>query len=262
MRSPSNYYRNVQCTLAILALVFDNSLRVCVLRIKAFAGYSKYMSSKVLIADDHPLFRDALSSIVRSAIGAAHGDTNCQVFEATDYQETVKALNEDDFSIVFLDLNMPDSNGLSDLALLKKTHPQTPIVVVSAHDEPEVIRACLQHNASGYIIKSSSPESIKEAIQKVMAGDTYVPAGVSLDRNNDVPDLAQKLDSLTPSQLRVFIEMGKGKLNKQIAYDLDITEATVKAHITTVFKKLSINNRTQAVLLAQEHQARNPEFPQ
>lgn len=212
------------------------------------------MNSKVLIADDHPLFRDALRNIVSSAIA------DCEINEATNYRETQEALESEAYSIVFLDLNMPDSSGLSDLALLKKTHPQIPIVVVSAHDEVDIIRACLSHNASGYIIKSTDPENIKKAIQQIMEGNTYIPDGVSLE-GNDEPNLAQRLGTLTPSQLKIFIEMGKGKLNKQIAYDLKITEATVKAHITTVFKKLEINNRTQAVLLAQEHQARNPELP-
>ncbi len=221
---------------------------------KPLDGYSKCMNTKVLIADDHPLFRDALRTIVKSAL------IDCEIDEATNYKETHCALEEGQYSIVFLDLNMPDSSGLSDLALLKKTNPQTPIVVVSAHHEAEIIRACLNHNASGYIIKSSAPEHIKEAIQQIMQGNTYVPPDVSLDHSGE-PNLAQKLDALTPSQLKIFIEMGKGKLNKQIAYDLKISEATVKAHITTVFKKLGINNRTQAVLLAQEHQAKNPVLP-
>jgi len=212
------------------------------------------MKSKVLIADDHPLFRDALSTIVSAAI------EGCEIKEAVDYRETTNALEKDSFSMVFLDLNMPDSQGFSDLALLKKNHPHVPIVVVSAHDEENVIRACLNHNASGYIIKSSSPESIKLAIQQIMAGETFVPNGVSLETSRDEPNLAEQISRLTPSQLKVFIEMGKGQLNKQIAYDLKITEATVKAHITTVFRKLGITNRTQAVLLAQEHQAKNPKY--
>ena len=179
---------------------------------------------------------------------------NCEISEATNFKETASALSKETFQMVFLDLNMPDSNGLSELALLKKNYPLVPIVVVSAQEEKQVISACLSHNASGYIIKSSTPESIKEAILKVISGETYIPRGYSLNSDDGELSLAQKLERLTPSQLKVFIEMGQGKLNKQIAFDLNITEATVKAHITTVFKKLGINNRTQAVLLAQEHQ--------
>ena len=211
------------------------------------------MTKNILIADDHPLFRAALSSIVKSVI------PDCAIHEATDYGETKSALGAQKFTMLFLDLNMPDSNGLTDLALLKKTYPQIPIVVVSAHEEAKIINECLDHNASGYIIKSSPPEEIKSAISEVVSGNTYIPEAAS-QGDSDSPSTASLLSTLTPSQLKVFVEMGKGKLNKQIAYDLGITEATVKAHITTVFKKLGINNRTQAVLLAQEQQAKSPEL--
>ena len=199
------------------------------------------MSKRVLIADDHPLFREALGTIVRMAI------PDCSIVEATDYSEAKTALDENQFYLAFVDLNMPDSNGLSDLALIKKMHPQIPMVVVSAHEDPDVIRACINHNASGYIIKSSDPECIRGAIKQIMQGNTYVPPGVDLSapESKNRQEVSRLIGTLTPSQLKVFIEMGKGKLNKQIAYDLEITEATVKAHITTVFKKLHINNRTQ-----------------
>jgi len=214
--------------------------------------YSTRMSKIVLIADDHPLFREALASIVSMAI------PNSEIHEAIDYSETREALASQDYNLVFVDLNMPDSNGLSDLALLKKMYPQIPMIVVSAHEEVEIIRTCINHNASGYIIKSSDPEDIQNAILDILDGKTYIPNSIEMvdTRTREQDSVTDRLNLLTPSQLKVFIEMGKGKLNKQIAYDLNITEATVKAHITIVFKKLSINNRTQAVLLAQQHQAK------
>lgn len=214
------------------------------------------MKESILIADDHPLFREALTYIVNSVL------PNSKISEATNYAETKAAMQENSFKLTFLDLNMPDSNGLTDLALLKKLYPTSPVIIVSAHEEAEIIRTCLDYNASGYIIKSSSPDEIKQAINTVLAGDTYVPKGIDLsaESTNSNQLAADKISSLTPSQLKVLIEMGKGKLNKQIAYDLEITEATVKAHITTVFKKLKINNRTQAVLFAKEHQASIPEL--
>jgi len=214
------------------------------------------MTNAVLIADDHPLFREALTYIVSSVLPDA------EIAYATNYSETAAAMAANSFKLAFLDLNMPDSNGLTDLALLKKTHPTTPLVVVSAHEEVEIVRTCLSYNASGYIIKSSSPEEIKAAIQTILAGETYVPKEIDLNQESSDSNrlAAEQISSLTPSQLRVLIEIGKGKLNKQIAYDLDITEATVKAHITTVFKKLKINNRTQAVLFTKEHKANNPEL--
>ena len=214
------------------------------------------MSNPILIADDHPLFREALTFIATSVM------PGIEVTYATNYAETKQALEENNFKLVFLDLNMPDSNGLTDLALLKKVHPTTPMVVVSAHEDPNVIRTCLGYNASGYIIKSSEPELIKQAINIILSGDIYAPENIDLTHKaSDAQSVAaDQISSLTPSQLKVLIEIGKGKLNKQIAYDLDVTEATVKAHITTVFKKLKINNRTQAVLFAKEHQAKNPEL--
>ena len=214
------------------------------------------MSNAILIADDHPLFREALTFIATSVM------PGISVTYATNYAETKQALDEHNFKLVFLDLNMPDSNGLTDLALLKKVHPTTPMVVVSAHEDPNVIRTCLGYNASGYIIKSSEPELIKQAINTILSGDIYAPEHIDLNlKSSDAQSVAaDQIKSLTPSQLKVLIEIGKGKLNKQIAYDLDVTEATVKAHITTVFKKLKINIRTQAVLFAKEHQTKNPEL--
>lgn len=213
------------------------------------------MTISILIADDHPLFREALGYMVKSVMPSS------EVTEAINYQETKKLLSGGEFDYVFLDLSMPDSNGLTDLALLKKLYPHIPIIVVSAHEEPNIVRTCLEFNASGYIVKSSDPVEMKLAINKILAGETYKPDWIDLD-NKESDQLnsiaADQVEDLTPSQLKILIEIGKGKLNKQIAYDLEITEATVKAHITSVFKKLEINNRTQAVLFIKEHQLRNP----
>jgi len=213
------------------------------------------MTKAILIADDHPLFREALTYIVSPMV------PNCVIHEATNYAETQSLLKEQDFTLVFVDLNMPDSNGLTDLALLKKMYPKTPVIVVSGHEEAGIIRNCLDYNASGYIIKSSSPKDIKAAINTVLAGNIYVPPCITLEDGSDTgtsSTAADQINSLTPSQLKVLVEIGKGKLNKQIAYDLEISEATVKAHITAIFKKLEINNRTQAVLFTSEHQVRIP----
>ncbi|RBP51319.1 response regulator transcription factor [Arenicella xantha] len=216
--------------------------------------YSVHMTLTVLIADDHPLFREALAGIVLMELPGA------DIQHAEDYAEARAALAANSIDLAFVDLNMPNSHGLTDLALLAKMHPNVPIIVVSAHEESDVIRACIQHKASGYIIKSASPSEIKQAITSVLNGDIHVPLDIDLSQTQEDQhsDAANRISSLTPSQLKVLIEVGKGKLNKQIAYDLSISEATVKAHITSVFKKLGINNRTQAVLFAQQHQAKNP----
>jgi DNA-binding NarL/FixJ family response regulator len=213
------------------------------------------MENSILIADDHPLFREALKYILNSVLPSATTQ------ETTNYVETKAVLAKQKFDLVFLDLNMPDSNELTDLALLKKLYPHVPIVVVSAHEAPDIIRTCLAYNASGYIVKSSSPTEIKLAIQNILAGETYRPSWIDLqyyEAQEQTSIAADQVGTLTPSQLKILIEIGKGKLNKQIAYDLNISEATVKAHITSIFKKLSINNRTQAVLFIKEHQLENP----
>ena len=212
------------------------------------------MIKSILVADDHPLFREALRYILNSVIST--GD----IREATNYAEIKELLSKEKFDLVFLDLNMPDSNGLSDLALLKKTHPHIPFIVVSAYEDADVVRTCLDYNASGYIVKSSDPTEIKSAIQKILDGETYRPEWIDLqneEAQRQSSIASNQVKTLTPSQLNILIEMGKGKLNKQIAYDLEISEATVKAHITNIFKKLSINNRTQAVLFIKEHQLTN-----
>lgn len=206
------------------------------------------MSQLILLADDHPLFREALSYIVRPVV------SECSIVEASNYNEALTLVKKQRFKLIFVDLNMPNANGLASLAMLKKLVHETPVVVVSGHEEPEIIRKCIASNASGYIVKSASPLEIKQAIKTVLAGNTYVPPNINIDYTDKEDSVAAKIDSLTPSQLRVLIEMGKGKLNKQIGYDLKISEATVKAHITTIFKKLHINNRTQAVLFTAKHQ--------
>ena len=211
--------------------------------------YSYNMDQVILIADDHPLFREALTLIVGSAC------PGCSIRQATNYAETKTELAEHHFKIAFLDLNMPGSNGLTDLAMFKKNYPQVPIVVVSAHEEPDIVRTCLNYNASGYIVKSSSPNEIKGAIKTVLEGDIYAPPGIDLnDYEGDHSDseTAEKISSLTPSQLKVLIEIGKGKLNKQIAYELNVSEATIKAHMTAIFRKLGVKNRTQAVIMLTE----------
>lgn len=150
---------------------------------------------------------------------------------------------------------MPDSNGLLNLAFIKKQYPTIPFVIVSANEDHRIIRTCLEYKASGYITKSSDPSDIKDAIKTVLSGDIFIPKNINsneLSVDNDSSDFEEKINLLTPSQLRILIEIAEGKLNKQIAYDLNVKESTVKAHITSIFKKLGINNRTQAVLLLQK----------
>jgi DNA-binding NarL/FixJ family response regulator len=204
---------------------------------------------RLLIADDHPLFRAAL----RQAAGEqlAH----CQVLEASNLQDALDALASDpDIDLVLLDLHMPGSQGLSGLAALRGQHPAVAVLVVSAHDEPQVVRRVLDHGAAGFIPKSAHPAEISQAIRSVLDCGNWLPPALArsvaaLPSNPADADLAARLARLTEQQYRVLALLAEGLLNKQIADRLGIQERTVKAHATAIFEKLGVRNRTQAGVL-------------
>ncbi|MGN6227053.1 MAG: response regulator [Dyella sp.] len=201
---------------------------------------------RLLIADDHPLFRAAL----RQAAAASVED--CTVLEAADLHTALERLRVDaDIDLVLLDLHMPGSQGLSGLAALRGQHPGVAVLVVSAHDEPRVIRRVLDHGAAGFIPKSASPAEIGEAIRAVLDCRRWLPPAVdaavaALPADPADTDLAGRLARLTEQQYRVLALLADGLLNKQIADRLAIQERTVKAHVTAIFEKLGVRNRTQA----------------
>jgi DNA-binding NarL/FixJ family response regulator len=201
---------------------------------------------KFVIADDHPLFRGAL----KQALAGFSEDT--AILEAGDF-DSAKALiiGNDDVDLVLLDLSMPGASGLSGLVSLRGVHPAVPMVVVSAHDDPETIRRALELGASGFISKSASMEEIRGGIETVLAGGISAPVGIDLgvERDPEISDLIKRLQSLTPQQTRVLSMLAEGLLNKQIAYELDVSEATIKAHVSAVLQKLGVDSRTQAVIL-------------
>lgn len=203
------------------------------------AGY------KFVIADDHPLFRGALKQALTGLSDVA------TVHEAGDF-ETAKTLlgSNEDIDLVLLDLTMPGASGLSGLVSLRGVHAEVPMVIVSAHDDPETIRRALELGASGFISKSESIDAIRAAVETVLAGGVAAPAGVDLgvERDPDVSDLIKRLQSLTPQQTRVLGMLAEGLLNKQIAYELGVSEATIKAHVSAVLQKLDVDSRTQAVI--------------
>ena len=201
---------------------------------------------KFVIADDHPLFRGAL----KQALSAMADDI--EIFEAGDF-DNAKAVvaGNDDLDLVLLDLSMPGASGLSGLIALRGIHSAVPMVVVSAHDDPVTIRRALELGASGFISKSASIDEIRGAVQTVLAGGIASPGNVELDveRDPEMSDLIRKLLSLTPQQTRVLGMLAGGLLNKQIAYELDVSEATIKAHVSAILQKLGVDNRTQAVIM-------------
>jgi len=197
------------------------------------------MTARIIIADDHPLFRSALAH----AVGKVWPEA--AVIEASSAAEARAALADAAAEALLLDLHMADSSGLSALMDLRQDYPALPIVIVSASEEPRVAAAAAQLGAAGFIPKSASLEAIREGLAAVQGGDGWFPAG---EAGTD-DDLA-RIASLTPAQRRILGAIRQGLLNKQIAYELAISEATVKAHITAILRKLGVNSRTQAVLLA------------
>ncbi|PWK64090.1 response regulator transcription factor [Aminobacter sp. AP02] len=201
---------------------------------------------KFVIADDHPLFRGALKQAI-----AGLADVS-SVLEAGDF-ESVKAIvgAHEDIDIVLLDLSMPGASGLSGLISLRGIHATVPVVIVSAHDDPETIRRALELGASGFISKSASMDDIRAAIEAVLSGEISAPGDIDLgvERDPEISDLIKRLQSLTPQQTRVLGMLAEGLLNKQIAYELGVSEATIKAHVSAILQKLGVDSRTQAVIL-------------
>lgn len=198
-----------------------------------------------VIADDHPLFRGALKEAIASI-----GDAPC-VLEAGDFASAkATLLGEDDIDLLLLDLTMPGSSGLSGLVSLHGIQPSLPIVVISAHDDPVTIRRALELGASGFISKSASMEDIRNAVRTVLDGGIAAPAAIDLgeERDPEISNLIRRLQTLTPQQTRVLSMLGEGLLNKQIAYELGVSEATVKAHVSAILQKLGVDSRTQAVI--------------
>jgi len=201
---------------------------------------------KFVIADDHPLFRGAMKQALSGVCDVT------TILEAGDFESTkaLVAANED-IDLLLLDLSMPGTSGLSGLISLRGIHAALPMVVVSAHDDPETIRRALELGASGFISKSASMEEIREAVRIVLSGGITAPAGIDLgvERDQEISDLIKRLQSLTPQQARVLGMLAEGLLNKQIAYELSVSEATIKAHVSAVLQKLGVDSRTQAVIL-------------
>jgi DNA-binding NarL/FixJ family response regulator len=201
----------------------------------------------ILIADDHPLFREALRGVVARMLPGA--DIR-EVEDADALFALVEAVPDAD--LLLLDLNMPGAHGFSSLVHLRAAHPQLPVVMVSAREEPATMRRALDHGAMGFIPKSADAATLGAAIDTVLQGERWAPAAAltAPPADDAEHDAARRIRDLTPQQLRVLQMLGAGLLNKQIAFELGVSEATVKAHMTAVLRKLGASNRTQAVLIA------------
>ena len=200
---------------------------------------------KIIIADDHPLFRQALLGTLKLKL------TQTQWLEAQTIAELEQHLRDNsDSDLLLLDLHIPGAHGFNTLIHVRNHFPQIPVVVVSAHEDHETIHKSMGYGASGFIPKSTPVEDIYNAIQQVLLGNIWTPAAYNesapMQDNNDI---AERVASLTQQQYRILMMFAQGMLNKQIAYDLHVSEATIKAHATAIFRKLDVRNRTQAVIV-------------
>jgi DNA-binding NarL/FixJ family response regulator len=209
-------------------------------------------SYRFVIADDHPLFRGALREAVTDVFAGS------EIAEAGSFDEAVRLLDSDgDVDLVLLDLAMPGVRGFSGLMYLRAQYPSVPVVVVSANDDPAVIRRCMDFGASGFIPKTLGAEPMRAAIGAVLRGGVWTPPDIHLEGGSDptTAEMVQRLATLTPQQVRVLMMLSEGLLNKQIAYELSVSEATVKAHVSAILQKLGVESRTQAVIAAAKIEA-------
>jgi DNA-binding NarL/FixJ family response regulator len=204
--------------------------------------------TRILIVDDHPLFREALESAVRLE------RPNCEIFEATSIDDAMNALaREKSFDLGLFDLFLPGTTGLSGLVRVRAAYPHLPIMVVSAHEDPRVVRDLLALGAAGFVSKATSKSELAHAISEVLNGSIYLPERFR-DLEQPQPseiqreDMLRRLQDLTPQQLRVLDMIRAGLQNKQIAYELGVAETTVKAHVSEILRKLNVYSRTKAAI--------------
>ncbi|WP_076417200.1 response regulator transcription factor [Colwellia sp. UCD-KL20] len=199
---------------------------------------------KIIIADDHPLFRQALLGTLKSKF------ITTGWLEAQTIPELEQLLtNHSECDLLLLDLNIPGAHGFNTLIHVRNHYPQIPVVIVSAHEDQDTISKSMEYGAAGFIPKSTPVDLIVTAIQQVLLGNVWVPeAFEASENNNESTDISERVASLTQQQYKILLMFAQGMLNKQIAYDLHVSEATIKAHATAIFRKLNVRNRTQAVI--------------
>jgi DNA-binding NarL/FixJ family response regulator len=206
---------------------------------------------KIVIADDHPMIRGALAL----SLAATTAFGKIEILETATLDELFEQLAETgEADLVLLDLRMPGVNGFEGLLSLRSRFPSTPVVIISALEEPQLVAGALALGAAGFIPKSTPRHEIVRALNLVAAGEIYAPPHLQQEPANPAEridaEFAQRLSSLTPQQRKVLQLLGTGKLNKEIAYELDIAETTVKAHVSSILHKLNVYSRTQAVVMA------------
>ncbi|WP_395662472.1 response regulator [Aestuariivirga sp.] len=204
-------------------------------------------ATRILIVDDHPLFREALKQAISGGVA------NASVSLAASLDAATAILGkEDDYDLILLDLRMPGVQGLSGLIYLRAQYPNVPVVIITAADDHGLVQKALNLNAAGFIPKTSGIETIIAAVNTVLKGDIWAPDGYAQPSTADKEgeDIARRVATLTAQQIRVLMMLKEGLLNKQIAYELNVSEATIKAHVSAILQKLNVSSRTQAVIAA------------
>jgi DNA-binding NarL/FixJ family response regulator len=207
-----------------------------------------------LIVDDHPLFLEAL----QTALHASYPQADVEI--ADSIVGARAKLDRRAFNLVLLDLKMPDAGGLDGLRAVRASIPKTPLAIISAIGGSEIVGQVRSCGADGFISKNQKRAAIMESVDRLLHGETQFPDSALSDAAGE--ELIDKLRQLTPQQLKVLNRVCEAKLNKQIAFELGVTETTIKAHITLIFKKLGVHSRTQAVLQLQRmrHELEDTEF--
>ncbi|MBN8292288.1 response regulator transcription factor [Rhodobacter sp. NTK016B] len=203
--------------------------------------------ARALIVDDHPLFCDALALTLRAVSGVIEIDTAHSLTDALARLDTAPPPD-----LLLLDLDLPDIDGLDGLLRLRAAHPDLPVLVVSSMTEPRLVQATIAAGARGFVPKHSGRDSFRAALDALARGEIWLPETAQQAAGDEAADSVARLAQLTRQQARILDLLCQGRLNKQIAFELSIAETTVKAHVTAIMRKLGVQSRTQAVLIAQQ----------
>jgi len=210
-------------------------------------------SYRILIADDHPLFREAIARVV------GDGFPGSELLETADLDATLAVTaDEEDLDLILLDLNMPGMSGLTGLLQLRNEAPTIPVAIISAEEDKNVMLQAVSCGAVGFLTKSSPKEQLIKAIAQILEGNIYLPSEIMrasaarAHEPNERSISTEQLETLTRKQIQVLERMTRGESNKMIAYNLNIAETTVKAHVSAILRKLGVSNRVQAILSASD----------
>ena len=208
----------------------------------------------IIIADDHPLFRDAIKAVILSKF------PNCNLYDTYDLDSTLELISERmDIDLILLDLNMPGMDVFNGLIKIRNQNPEIPVAIVTAEEDKETVLQSITYGAVGYIAKSTNSNKIADALANILEGKVYLPSDIirgkmskstinTPDQDSSASIDLELVNGLTRRQLLVYERITLGQSNKQIAYDLHIAETTVKAHVSAILNKLGVQNRIQAAL--------------